>query len=163
MRYPLPAHQTATMTELRSPLQAHIVQLLVQPGQAVQAGQLLLVLEAMKMEHEVCAPGAGQVRELFCAAGDTVQAGDVLVLLDMAKPQPERVQAQLTAAQASAGLALSSSGAMRAAAETMRHIPSVKEALQKSNPVIASAAKQSILSSESSTYGSPRRYAPRDD
>lgn len=37
------------MTELRSPLQAHIVQRLVQPGDAVQPGQLLLVLEAMKM------------------------------------------------------------------------------------------------------------------
>ena len=154
---------TQAMTELRSPLQAHIVQLLVKPGDAVQQGQLLLVLEAMKMEHEVCAPGEGQVRELFCAAGDTVQAGDVLALLDMAKPQPVRVQAQLPAAQASAGLALSSPGAVLAAVETMRHIPSVKEALQKSNPVIASAAKQSILYSESSAYGSPRRYAPRDD
>ena len=72
-----------TMTELRSPLQAHIVQLLVTPGEAVQQGQLLLVLEAMKMEHEVCAPGAAQVLELFCAAGDTVQAGDVLALLSL--------------------------------------------------------------------------------
>ena len=75
------------MTELRSPLQAHIVQLLVQPGQAVQAGQLLLVLEAMKMEHEVCAPSAGTVHELFCAAGDTVQAGEVLALLALAQAQ----------------------------------------------------------------------------
>ena len=75
------------MTELRSPLQAHIVQLLVQPGEAVQQGQLLLVLEAMKMEHEVCAPRAGTVRELFCAAGDTVQAGEVLALLDLAQAQ----------------------------------------------------------------------------
>ncbi len=41
------------MTELRSPLQAHIVQLLVQPGEAVEQGQLLLVLVSMKMEHEV--------------------------------------------------------------------------------------------------------------
>ena len=75
------------MTELRSPLQAHIVQLLVTPGEAVQQGQLLLVLEAMKMEHEVCAPGAAQVLELFCAAGDTVQAGDVLALLDLTQAQ----------------------------------------------------------------------------
>ena len=68
------------MTELRSPLQAHIVQLLVQAGETVQQGQVLLVLEAMKMEHEICAPGSGQVREIFCAAGETVQAGDVLML-----------------------------------------------------------------------------------
>jgi acetyl-CoA carboxylase carboxyltransferase component len=75
------------MTELRSPLQAHIVQLLVKPGEAVQQGQLLLVLEAMKMEHEVCAPSAGTVRELFCAAGDTVQGNDVLAVLDSAPSQ----------------------------------------------------------------------------
>ena len=78
---------TQAMTELRSPLQAHIVQLLVQPGEAVQQGQLLLVLEAMKMEHEVCAPSAGTVRELFCAAGDTVQVNDVLAVLAIAPSQ----------------------------------------------------------------------------
>ena len=78
---------TSAMTELRSPLQAHIVQLLVKPGEAVQQGQLLLVLEAMKMEHEVCAPSAGIVRELFCAAGDTVQVNDVLAVLDSAPSQ----------------------------------------------------------------------------
>jgi hypothetical protein len=53
------------MTELRSPLQAHIVQSLVQPGQAVHTGQLLLVLEAMKMEHEICAPADG-TKALCC-------------------------------------------------------------------------------------------------
>jgi acetyl-CoA carboxylase carboxyltransferase component len=84
---------TQAMTELRSPLQAHIVQLLVKPGDAVQQGQLLLVLEAMKMEHEICAPGAGQVRELFCAAGDTVQAGEVLALLDLAQAHLSAVPA----------------------------------------------------------------------
>ena len=99
------------MTELRSPLQAHIVQLLVKPGDAVQPGQLLLVLEAMKMEHEVCAPGAGQVRELFCAAGDTVQAGDVLALLDMA-------QAHRTAVHSSAGSAVNSPGIASAVASS---------------------------------------------
>jgi len=40
---------------------------------------------------------------------------------------------------------------------------SAKEHLHKSIPVIASAAKQSIFACESCTYGSPRRYAPRDD
>jgi len=70
------------MTELRSPLQAHIVQTLVQPGQAVHAGQLLLVLEAMKMEHEICAPTDGTVRELQCHEGDTVQEGAVLLVFD---------------------------------------------------------------------------------
>jgi len=70
------------MTDIRSPLQAHIVQTLVQPGQAVHNGQLLLVLEAMKMEHEICAPTDGTVRELQCHEGDTVQEGAVLLVFD---------------------------------------------------------------------------------
>ena len=74
------------MTDIRSPLQAHIVQTLVQPGQAVHTGQLLLVLEAMKMEHEICAPADGTVRALQCQEGDTVQEGAVLLVLDAAAP-----------------------------------------------------------------------------
>jgi pyruvate/2-oxoglutarate dehydrogenase complex dihydrolipoamide acyltransferase (E2) component len=74
------------MTDIRSPLQAHIVQTLVQPGQAVHTGQLLLVLEAMKMEHEICAPADGTVLALQCQEGDTVQEGAVLLVLDAAAP-----------------------------------------------------------------------------
>ena len=103
------------MTELRSPLQAHIVQLLVTPGEAVQQGQLLLVLEAMKMEHEICAPSAGTVREMLCAAGDTVQQGEVLLRLDLAQVQLPAVQAQ---SQANLGSATASHGALHAAPET---------------------------------------------
>ena len=99
------------MTELRSPLQAHIVQLLVKPGEAVQQGQLLLVLEAMKMEHEVCAPSAGTVRELFCAAGDTVQVHDVLAVLDSAPSQipPAQVATSQTPTPALGSMQASSS------------------------------------------------------
>jgi acetyl-CoA carboxylase carboxyltransferase component len=67
------------MTEICSPLQAQIVQWLVQPGEAVQAGDLLLILEAMKMEHEVRAEQAGRVVELFFAKGELVAEGDVLL------------------------------------------------------------------------------------
>ena len=70
------------MLELRSPLQAHIVQLLAQPGQTVQAGQVLLVLEAMKMEHEVLAPHDGVVRECFYAVGESVAQDEVLVVIE---------------------------------------------------------------------------------
>jgi acetyl-CoA carboxylase carboxyltransferase component len=69
------------MFELRAPLQAHIVQCLAHVGDTVQAGQVLLVLEAMKMEHEVVAPHAGVVRECFFMAGETVMPGDVLLVV----------------------------------------------------------------------------------
>jgi acetyl-CoA carboxylase carboxyltransferase component len=60
------------MIELRAPLQAQLVQWLVRPGDTVAQGQPLLVLEAMKMEHELCAEADLLVLELLAEAGDTV-------------------------------------------------------------------------------------------
>ncbi len=68
--------------EIRSPLQAQVVEWQVQPGAAVAAGELLVTLESMKMEHEVRAPSAGCIRELFFAPGETVNAGQVLLWYD---------------------------------------------------------------------------------
>src|SRR3990167_980329 len=75
------------MNTVRSPLQAQIVQWLVASGDAVQAGDLLLVLEAMKMEHELRAERAGRVTERFFAEGETADAGAVLLRLDPLTPQ----------------------------------------------------------------------------
>jgi multidrug efflux pump subunit AcrA (membrane-fusion protein) len=68
------------MSELRAPIQAQLVQWLVGPGDDVRAGDVVAILEAMKMEHEVRAAAAGQVRQLFFAAGETVDKGDVLMV-----------------------------------------------------------------------------------
>ncbi len=72
--------QNSCMTELRSPLTAQVVEWLVKPGDAVRTGELLVVLEAMKMEHELRAPADACIRELLCAVGDTVNAGDLLLI-----------------------------------------------------------------------------------
>ena len=64
---------------MRSPLQAQIVEWCVVPGQAFSAGDVLVILEAMKMEHELRAVSAGQALELFFAPGETVQDGDLLL------------------------------------------------------------------------------------
>jgi acetyl-CoA carboxylase carboxyltransferase component len=66
------------MRAVHSPLQAQIVHWQVLPGAAVQAGDLLVVLEAMKMEHEVRAEVDGFLGELFFAPGDLVDAGALL-------------------------------------------------------------------------------------
>jgi len=76
------------MTELRSPLQAQIVQWLVSPGDTVRAGDVLVILEAMKMEHEVRAPVDGRVRELLLATGDTVNEGELLLLSEQTDTEP---------------------------------------------------------------------------
>ena len=54
----------------------------VSPGDEVTPGRELLVLEAMKMEHVVAAPGAGVITSLAVQAGDTVAAGALLATLD---------------------------------------------------------------------------------
>lgn len=72
------------MIKLRSPLQAQVVQWQVAPGDVVRAGDLVVVLEAMKMEHEVRSPAAGRVRERLFAEGESVDADAVLAMLETA-------------------------------------------------------------------------------
>jgi propionyl-CoA carboxylase alpha chain len=50
-------------------------------GDAVAAGQLLMIVEAMKMEHRITAPSAGTVTELRAHPGDQVSAGDLLAVI----------------------------------------------------------------------------------
>jgi acetyl-CoA carboxylase carboxyltransferase component len=68
------------MIELRSPLQAQIVQWLVAPGDAVRQGDVVVILEAMKMEHELRAEADGQIQRLLLAVGDTVDEGEILLI-----------------------------------------------------------------------------------
>ncbi len=66
------------MQNILSPLQAQVVQWLVQPGEPVAAGDVLVILEAMKMEHEIRAPQAGHLAALYFQAGETVNEGEAL-------------------------------------------------------------------------------------
>jgi acetyl-CoA carboxylase carboxyltransferase component len=69
------------MQNIQSPIQAQVVQWLVAPGANVNAGDVLVILEAMKMEHEIRASQAGCVGELYFQAGETVAEGEVLCAL----------------------------------------------------------------------------------
>ena len=71
---------------LLAPMPGLVVRVLAEAGAAVTAGQPLVVLEAMKMEHEVTAPAAGIVTELRAAAGQQVEAGQVLALVAAGTP-----------------------------------------------------------------------------
>lgn len=69
---------------LEAPMNGSIVRVLVEPGQVIEAGTALVVLEAMKMEHSIRAPHDGTVKALFCQEGDMVSEGTVLVELEEA-------------------------------------------------------------------------------
>jgi methylmalonyl-CoA carboxyltransferase small subunit len=63
----------------RSPVSGIVVRIVSQPGQSLQVGDILLVLEAMKMETNITAPVAGKVKMIRVGQGESVQAGQLLV------------------------------------------------------------------------------------
>ncbi|HEY7371099.1 MAG TPA: biotin/lipoyl-containing protein [Polyangia bacterium] len=71
----------AAPVTMRSPIPGRLIKLLVKTGDAVAAGQTVVVLEAMKMENELTAPRAGRVAEVRCAEGAAVEAGQDLVIV----------------------------------------------------------------------------------
>ena len=66
-------------TGLIAPMPGKVIALFVEPGSTVTKGDKLLVLEAMKMEHTLCAPADGTVRACFYAVGEQVSEGEPLV------------------------------------------------------------------------------------
>ncbi|WP_300726284.1 acetyl/propionyl/methylcrotonyl-CoA carboxylase subunit alpha [Pseudomonas sp.] len=67
---------------LSAPMNGSIVRVLVEVGQAVEAGTQLVVLEAMKMEHSLRAPHDGVIKALLCLEGEMVSEGTVLIELE---------------------------------------------------------------------------------
>ena len=70
---------------ITSQMTGRIIRVDVEPGRQVKEGDVLLVIEAMKMENEVLAPAAGTVKEVAVAAGARVSEGDLLVILETAE------------------------------------------------------------------------------
>ena len=66
----------------RSPVMGLVIKVLVEPGQAVEAGELMLVLEAMKMETNVTASRAGIVKSAHVKPGDPVKVNQLLLELE---------------------------------------------------------------------------------
>lgn len=65
--------------EFSAPMHGVVVKVLVEPDSFVKQGQPLLIMEAMKMEHTICAPRDGRVREFYFQAGDQVGGGEELL------------------------------------------------------------------------------------
>ena len=66
---------------VNAPMPGNILKVNVQNGQAVKAGQVLVVLEAMKMENEIMAPKDGTVTQVLVSKGSTVDTGAPLVVI----------------------------------------------------------------------------------
>jgi methylmalonyl-CoA carboxyltransferase small subunit len=66
---------------VRAPLSGTVARVLVEEGQEIEAGEVVVVLEAMKMETEITAPDAGTVAAVLVSPGDAVSGGQLLVEL----------------------------------------------------------------------------------
>ncbi len=80
-RFPLPGSQLAAGA-LVAPLPGTVVKVAVAAGDTVRAGDTLVAIEAMKMEHEVRTPSDGTVTEVHVVAGEQVESGRLLVVID---------------------------------------------------------------------------------
>lgn len=76
---PAPASSGGGAGTVISPIAGIIVEYKAQPGASFKEGEVLVIIEAMKMNTNINAPSAGTVKELSCKAGDAVKQGQVLL------------------------------------------------------------------------------------
>lgn len=76
------ALETEGRQQIIAPMPGKVIRLLVAAGDGVEAGQGLLVVEAMKMQNEIRSPKKGKVERLHVKEGQAVNAGDVLAWVD---------------------------------------------------------------------------------
>ncbi len=81
-----PAQQGATAPaaagmQVKSPMPGNILDVKVKEGQSVKAGDVLFLLEAMKMENEIAAPVSGTVKQLLVSKGSVVETDAVLAVI----------------------------------------------------------------------------------
>jgi len=77
-----PSAATGKVGAVTSPLQGTIIKINAADGDAVKAGQTILVLEAMKMQNDIAAPKDGKLAGLSVAVGENVKSGQVLFVVE---------------------------------------------------------------------------------
>lgn len=76
---PKPAGGSAGVVKMNAPMPGTILKVLVEPGQAVKKGTVLLILEAMKMENEIMAAQEGTIATVDVVKGQQVNSGDLMI------------------------------------------------------------------------------------
>ena len=74
--------RNSVFKEVKSPMTGKIVGVFVKPGNEVKRGQLLVVLEAMKMENQIRSHANGQIREINVCEGQSVNTGEFLITFE---------------------------------------------------------------------------------
>lgn len=76
---PAPAPSAATGDTLKAPIQGTVLKINVKPGQSVSAGEVVCVIEAMKLENDIVSDRDGVIGEVFVRERDTVDNGQELI------------------------------------------------------------------------------------
>lgn len=76
-----PAAAAVSGTQVVSPMPGTILKVNASEGQAVKAGDVIFILEAMKMENEIVAPSDGTVKQILVTKGSTVDTDQILAVL----------------------------------------------------------------------------------
>lgn len=76
-----PAPAPGGALNVEAPMPGAIIDIAVRSGESVEAGDVLLILEAMKMENEITAPRRGTVGDIHVKVGDTVTGGESLLVI----------------------------------------------------------------------------------
>ncbi len=74
--------QAHKVSEIKAPMPGLVLSLMVEPGQEVEAGTPLLILEAMKMENVIKSPGTGKIKRIDVEKGKAVDKGEILIELE---------------------------------------------------------------------------------
>jgi acetyl-CoA carboxylase biotin carboxyl carrier protein len=70
------------VAEITAPMGGKVLDVKVKPGDSVNEGDEVVIIEAMKMELPIVSEGSGTVKEVKCAKGDAVEADAVLIVLE---------------------------------------------------------------------------------
>jgi propionyl-CoA carboxylase alpha chain len=87
-RFPEAGAEEGVTGGLAAPMPGTVLAVHVAAGDTVAGGQLLMIVEAMKMEHRITAPHAGTVREVRARPGEQVASGDLLAVIDEIEGTP---------------------------------------------------------------------------
>lgn len=68
--------------KVQAPMSGTVLKILCQPGQEIKEGDVILKLEAMKMETEIAAPFPGRVKEILVVEGQNVNSGETMILVE---------------------------------------------------------------------------------
>ncbi|MGB7559315.1 MAG: acetyl-CoA carboxylase biotin carboxyl carrier protein subunit [Nitrososphaeraceae archaeon] len=71
-----------SVRELKAPISGKVVDILTTKGIAIKEGQVLIILEAMKMEIQIKSPVSKEIREIKVSKGQSVKTGDVLIIFE---------------------------------------------------------------------------------